>query len=140
MSRFVKSVHLFLASITPFVAKTADASITSAEVLSNALNEPQAVPLRPLNFAHENLFAGHRSHSSHRSHYSGSSGRTHSAPARVAPPARAPAPTVQTPRTTPGSSFGAGGAAPASRSVIPVVPMVPNGFRASAGRGNYRAQ
>lgn len=83
MSRFIKKIALFLAGVTPFAGSHAATVAAPQDRILDALNDPQAVTLRPLNREQDNLFAGHRSHSSHSSHashsshYSGSSSRSY---------------------------------------------------------------
>lgn len=97
MSKFIKSLAVFMAGVPLLVSKTAQGS-TSSELLQDAFKGLGAVSLRPLNFATENRFAGHRSHSSHSSHASHASHASHY------------------------SGSGGGYAAPR----VPVAPTVPN--------------
>lgn len=94
MSKFIRNLSLFMASL-PLLSTHAKATGSGpANVLLPI--EPDAVPLRPLNLEHDNLFArhsshsSHRSHSSHSSHYSGSRG-AYSSPPPAPPPAPTPA-------------------------------------------------
>lgn len=83
MSKFVRNISLFIAGL-PLLATKGIASTPESAISLEPAMEPEAVPLRPLNWETDNLFAGHRSH------YSGSGGgSSYRAPAYVAP---APAP------------------------------------------------
>lgn len=87
MSRFVKTLALFIASLQLTQSKAGDVLVAPPVTGDGDL---KGVTLQPLNGKFDNLFAGHASHSSHRSHsshsshYSGSSG---SASPYVAPAA-----------------------------------------------------
>lgn len=111
MSKFVRNVALFLASISLLVNKSGAAADGP---LDGAIPPPddEAVPLRPLNMPGENLFAGHRSHSSHVSHSSHASHSSHysgagggyapaPAPAPVPPQYIAPSPPAPSPPPSP---------------------------------------
>jgi His-Xaa-Ser repeat protein HxsA len=103
MSKFVTSIGLFLAGL-PLLSTKAHSTVTASQEALDILNEPTAVPLRPLNREMDNLFAGHRSqsshrsHSSHSSHYSGSGGSASSSRA-PAPAPQSFAPAVDPPAT-----------------------------------------
>lgn len=72
MSTFIRKLSLFMAGL-PLLASRDVASAPGPAAAAQPLLEPEAVPLRPLNFERDNLFAAHRSHSSHSSHRSHSS-------------------------------------------------------------------
>ena len=95
MSKFIKDLSLFVAGLSLLTGRSA-ASVPAPQSVT-APSEPTAVPLRPLNFERDNLFASHRSHSSHSSHsshrshsshYSGSGGTGYDSPSP--PPAPLP--------------------------------------------------
>lgn len=138
MSKFIRNVSVFLASL-PLLLPRAHATASSSDQ-SVETNEPDAVPLRPLNLDVDNQFASHSSHSSHASHsshYSGSGGGGYVAPspypAYVPPapaPEPAPAPAPYTPYTPPGAA-----AAPLPRtygSPSPASPATPSSHAASS--------
>lgn len=126
MSKFVKSLSLFVAGLQLMSSKASNAPTTIVERSDSNL---QPISLRPLNYNFDNLFAGHASHSSHRSHashashYSGSGG--YSAPYVATPtPSRISEPTgsVSPPQITnekslPASSSSSNGAGNAPLNV-----------------------
>ncbi len=134
MSKFIRNVSVFLASL-PLLLPRAHAAAFASEQSAEP-SGPDAVPLRPLNLDVDNQFASHSSHSSHSSHashsshYSGSGGGGYVAPApypSYTPPAPAPdptpAPAPYTPYTPPATAPAAPlhshvfkGSSPASRS------------------------
>jgi len=120
MSKFVKSLALFLSGLPMLLPRAAHAELLS-DSGAQGLGEPDAVPLRPLNRDIDNVFAGHSSHSSHASHashashYSGSRGSGYSpdygAPAPP-PPAQGFVPTLPQPASLPAYM------APSARSTL----------------------
>ena len=127
MSKFVKNLSLFLSGL-PLLLPRAGHATLQEDPAARGLDDPGAVPLRPLNRDIDNLFAGHSSHSSHASHashsshYSGSGGSAspgYASPQPVPqppaesllPPAPAPAPSApyassryRAPSTMPGAA------------------------------------
>lgn len=99
MSRFIKTLALFVAGLQLSPARAASAEPNAPRLEGG--DDMKGVSLQPLNGNFDNLFAGHASHSSHRSHashsshYSGSSGYAtpYIAPAPAPAPLPAPAPT-----------------------------------------------
>lgn len=95
MSRFVKSLVIFMAGLQLLPTKASNDQKTMAGAAGE--DDLKAVTLQPLNGRYDNLFAGHSSHSSHRSHashashYSGAGG----SPSRYVPPVAASAAQVK---------------------------------------------
>lgn len=132
MSRFVKTLALFVAGIQLAHSKTSEVLIGPPITGDGDL---KGVTLQPLNGRFDNLFAGHASHSSHRSHsshsshYSGSSG---SASPYVAPatPAASPvkaaekAPEVLAPEIIPNATSVSGGVE--GGSIVPINSINPS--------------
>jgi hypothetical protein len=98
MSRFIKTLALFVAGLQLSPARAASAEPNTPRLEGG--DDVKGVSLQPLNGKFDNLFAGHASHSSHRSHashsshYSGSSGYAtpYVAPAPAPLPSPTPAP------------------------------------------------
>lgn len=74
MSKFIRSLAIFIAGLPLVATKAADVPSPQAPRFDDL---DKAVSLRPLNLDMDNLFASHRSHSSHSSHRSHSSHSSH---------------------------------------------------------------
>ena len=127
MSRFVRTLSLFLVGL-PLLVSKGMATVTSPQPVPKPLDEPGAVPLRPLNVDADNRFAGHRSHSSHRSHashsshYSGSGGGSSYSAPLYAPPSPSPSPSYQgVDPGAPGTRGSQGLTSPGSTDAPPVL-------------------
>ena len=130
MSRFIKTLTLFLAGLQLMPAK-ASSEQPAPSTLKND-DDLKGITLQPLNGRFDNLFAGHRSHSSHRSHsnhsshYSGSSGSSSSytSSSAIATPSPTPSPP---PSAAPSSSTSASGSwVPPGGGPIPASALTPN--------------
>jgi His-Xaa-Ser repeat protein HxsA len=139
MSKFVKSLSLFVAGLQLISSKASNTPTTNIERTDSNL---KPVSLRPLNYNFDNLFAGHSSHSSHRSHashashYSGSGG--YSAPYVATPtPSRISEPTgpvsVSPPQITNEKSLPANSSSSNSTDMVPL--NVPAEFGANRTSG-----
>jgi His-Xaa-Ser repeat protein HxsA len=98
MSKFIRSVSLFVVSLPLLPLRLAGAVAQAPTPDVDTHQDLEPVSLRPLNNESDNLFArhsshsSHRSHSSHSSHYSGSGGSTSRSPTPYSPPSESSAP------------------------------------------------